>query len=132
MANTSNFKGQYYLKDKKIEIWQGERTTVNGISSYTYSKVYGGLWAYYRQLTGNVTVDKSLGLYMLDSTERAVFIINRLPELKAKASYGYTKIRFNGRVYDILSVDDYEGYRGDYKITAEYSSTQSYNGMPED
>ena len=87
------------------------------------------MWAYYRQLTGNVTVDTSMGLYMLDSTERAVFIINRLPELKAKASYGYTKIRFNGRVYDILSVDDYEGYRGDYKITAEYSSTQSYNGM---
>lgn len=132
MANTTNSKGQYYLKDKKIEIWQGERKTVNGVGTYTYSLWAGPLWAYYRQLTGNVTVDTSMGLYMLDSTERAVFIINRLPELKAKGSYGYVKIRFNGRVYDVLSVDDYEGYRGDYKITAEYSSTQSYNGMPDD
>ena len=118
----------HFLKDKKIEIWEG---TSSGGSrpTYTYSLIYGNLWAYYRQLQGTTTLENINSLKLFDSTERAIFIINRLPALKAKTSYGYVKIRFNGRVYDILSVDDYEGYNTDYKITAEYSSTQSYNGM---
>lgn len=119
------------LKDKKIDIWQGV-SSGGSRPTYTYYKEFASLWAYYRQLTGNVTVDTSGGLYMLDTTERAVFIINYLPELKAKGKYGYTKIKYNGKVYDILTVDDFEGYTHELKITAEYSSTQSYNGMDDE
>ena len=119
---------QYYLKDKKIEIWQGV-SSGGSRPTYTYSLEYGGLWAYYRQLTGTTTLESINSLKLYDSTERVIFVINKLPALKAKTSFGYTKIRYNKRVYDILSVDDYDGSADEYKITAEYSSTQSYSGM---
>ena len=122
---------QHKLKDKKIDIWQGV-SSGGSRPTYTYSIEFGGLWAYYRQMNGNVSIDTGSGLTLFDTTERAVFIINYLPELKQKKSFGYTKIKFNGRVYDILAVDDFEGYKTEMKITAEYSSTQSYTGMDDE
>lgn len=123
---------QYYLKDKKIEIWKGTSTSSYGVTKWTYSLEYSGLWAYYRQLQGGTTLEGSAIKYY-DSTERVIFVINRLPALRASdRDLGHTKIRFNGRVYDILQVDDFEGYKTDYKITAEYSSNQKYDGMPDE
>lgn len=123
---------QYYLKDKKIEIWKGTSTSSYGVTKWTYSLEFSGLWAYYRQIQGGTTLDGS-AIKVYDSTERVTFVINRLPALRASdRDLGHTKIRFNGRVYDILQVDDFEGYKTDYKITAEYSSTQKYDGMPDE
>lgn len=123
---------QYYLKDKKIEIWKGTSTSSYGVTTWTYSLEYSGLWAYYRQMQGGTTLEGS-AIKVYDSTERVIFVINRLPALREKGrDIAHTKIRFNGRVYDILQVDDFEGYKNDYKITAEYSSTQKYNGMPDE
>lgn len=122
-------KQQYFLKDKKIEIWKGEKKSVMGVSTFTYSLLYPSLWAYYRQISGTVTLQGS-AIKVYDTTERAQFVINRLPSLRAE-NLSNIKIRFNGRVYDILQIDDYEGYKEDYKLTCEYSSTQSYNGMPD-
>lgn len=123
---------QYYLKDKKIEIWRGEAAGSSyGVTKYVYKLAYSGLWAYYRQLSGNVSLDNAMTIRIYDSTERAVFVINRIPTLRDE-NRAMLKIRFNGKVYDILQIDDYEGYRDDLKITAEYSSTQSYNGMDDE
>lgn len=122
-------KQQYFLKDKKIEIWKGEKKSVMGVSTFTYSLLYPSLWAYYRQISGGVTLQGS-AIKVYDTTERAQFVINRLPSLRAE-NLSNIKVRFNGRVYDILQIDDYEGYKEDYKLTCEYSSTQSYNGMPD-
>lgn len=123
---------QYYLKDKKIEIWKGTSERVSGVSVTVYSLEYSGLWAYYRQLQGGADIAGS-GIKVYDYTERAIFVINRLPALRAAdRNLAATKIRFNGRVYDVKQVDDFEGYKEDYKITAEYSSTQHYNGMPDE
>lgn len=120
-------KQQYFLKDKKNEIWKGEKKSVYGVSTFTYSKLYPSLWAYYRQISGTVTLQGSAIKYY-DTTERVQFVINRLPSLRAE-NLSNIKVRFNGRVYDILQIDDYEGYKEDYKLTCEYSSTQSYSGM---
>lgn len=123
---------QYYLKDKKIEIWKGTSEVIYGVTSWTYSLEYSGLWAYYRQMQGGTTLEGST-IKVYDTTERVTFVINRLPALRASdRDLAHTKIRFNGRVYDILQVDDFEGYKDDYKIIAEYSSTQHYNGMPDE
>lgn len=123
-------KNQYFLKDKKLDIYVGEKKTVMGVNTWTYSRKYKGLWCYYRQNAGGSTLTTSNTLKVYDSTERVIFVINRLPELR-QMTLSTTKIYFNGRIYDINRVDDYEGYRGDYKLECEYSSTQSYNGIPE-
>lgn len=123
---------QYFLKDKKIEIWKGESKYVSGVKQTTYSLLYPSLWAYYRQLGGSSTITGSnASIKVYDTTERAIFVINRLPQLR-KETLSLLKIRFRGRVYDLELIDDYEGYNQDYKITAKYSSTQKYTGMPED
>lgn len=118
----------YFLKDKKIEIWKGEKKTVYGVSTFTYSKLYPSLWAYYRQLQGGSVLTTEMTLKVYDTTERAQFVINRIPSLRTE-TLSNLKVRFNGRVYDILQIDDYEGYKDDYKLVCEYSSTQSYSGM---
>lgn len=122
---------QYYLKDKKIEIWKGEKKTVMGVNTWTYSKLYPSLWAYYRQLQGGSVLTTEMTLKVYDTTERAQFVINRIPSLRSE-TLSNLKVRFNGRVYDILQIDDYEGYKNDYKLVCEYSSTQSYNGMTDE
>ena len=120
---------QYYLKDKTLDIYEGTSTVVMGVTQWTYSRIYKGLYCYYKQNAGSSTLTSSGGLKVYDSTERVLFVINRLPELRAK-TLRKLKIYFNGRVYDINRIDDYEGYNDDYKLECEYSSTQSYTGIP--
>lgn len=122
---------QYYLKDKKIDIYEG----TPGGSSYgvtkpaTYALLYGNLWAYYKQDAGGVSLTTQMTLKAYDTTERAIFVINRRPELRGK-TLSLLKVVYNGRVYDVDRIDDFEGYAEDYKLVCKYSSTQSYNGIP--
>lgn len=119
---------QYYLKDKTLDLYEGTSTTVMGVTKTTYSRTYKGLYCYYKQNAGGSTlVGSSIKVY--DSTERVLFVINRLPELRSK-TLSKLKVYFNGRIYDIKRIDDYEGYNDDYKLECEYSSTQSYTGIP--
>ena len=119
---------QYYLKDKTLDIYLGVSTVISGVTKTTYSRIYKGLWCYYRQNAGGSTiVGSSIKVY--DSTERVIFVINRLPELREQ-TLSKLKIYFNGRIYDIKRIDDYEGYTEDYKLECEYSSTQKYTGIP--
>lgn len=119
---------QYYLKDKTLDIYKGESKTIYGVTQWTYSRIYKGLYCYYKQNAGGTTLEGS-SIKVYDSTERVIFVINRLPELRAE-KLSTLKIYFNGRVYDINRIDDYEGYNDDYKLECEYSSTQSYTGIP--
>lgn len=120
---------QYYLKDKKIEIYEGVSTTVKGVTKTVYSLLYGNLWAYYKQDSGNSSITSSMTIKVYDTTERALFVINRRKELRSK-TLSKLKVRYNGRIYDLKRIDDYEGYADDYKLVCEYSSTQSYEGIP--
>lgn len=119
----------YYLKDKKIDIYKGVSSSSYGVQTTVYSKLLSALWAYYKQDNGSSTLTTSMTLKVYDTTERAVFVINRRPELRAE-QLSKLKLVFNGRVYDIDRIDDYEGYKEDYKLICKYSSTQSYNGIP--
>lgn len=121
-------KQQYYLKDKKLDIYVGEKKNSYGVSTFVYTRRYKGLWCYYRQNAGGTTLTGS-ALKVYDSTERVLFVVNRLPELR-ELPLADTKLYFNGRIYEITRIDDYEGYTDDYKIECEYSSTQSYTGIP--
>ena len=119
----------YYLKDKKIDIYKGVSSSSYGVSTTTYSLLLSDLWAYYKQDNGSSSLTTSMTLKVYDTTERAVFVINRRPELRAE-QLSKLKLAFNGRIYDIDRIDDYEAYKEDYKLICKYSSTQSYNGIP--
>ena len=121
-------KHNYYLKDKKIDIYKGVTTVIKGVSVTTYSVLYSGLWAYYKQDSGSTNITGS-NLKVYDSTERVTFVINRRPDLRQE-ELGKLKIVFNSRVYDVERIDDYEAYREDYKLICKYSSPQNYNGIP--
>ena len=121
---------QYYLKDKTLDIYEGTNTRVNGVTKTTYSLLKGGVFAYYKQQAGGSTITGS-AIKVFDSTERATFVINRMPILRQKP-LSLLKVKFNKRVYDIKLIDDYEGYTDDYKLTCEYSSKQQYDGIPVD
>lgn len=118
---------QYYLKDKKIDIYEGTTVNIGGVKKTTYNKIYSSLWAYYRQENGSSVITGS-AIKVYDTTERAIFVINRIAALRSK-TLSLLKIKYNGRVYDLDKIDDYEGYADDYKINATYSSTQSYPGI---
>lgn len=122
---------QYYLKDKKIDIYEGTPggTSYGVTRPATYALLYGNLWAYYKQNSGDTSLTTQMTLKVHDTTERATFVINRRTELRGK-TLSLLKVVYNGRVYDVDRIDDFEGYAEDYKLICTYSSTQSYNGIP--
>ncbi len=122
-------KHNYYLKDKKIDLYKGVSVTIKGVTKTTYSLLLSNLWAYYKQDNGSSSVTSSMTIKVYDTTERAVFVINRRPELRQE-TLSKLKVVYNGRIYDIDRIDDYEGYKEDYKLICKYSSTQSYDGIP--
>lgn len=122
-------KHYYTLKDKTLDIYIGESTVTMGVTQWTYSRKYKGLYCYYRQDTGGTVLTTQNTLKVHDSTERVIFVINRLPELR-EMTLSKVKIYFNSRVYDIERIDDFEGYNEDFRLECKYSSTQSYKGIP--
>ena len=105
---------QYYLKDKTLDIYEGTNTRVSGVTKTTYSLLKSGVFAYYKQQAGGSTITGS-AIKVFDSTERATFVINRMPILRQKP-LSLLKVKFNKRVYDIKLIDDYEGYKTSLRI----------------
>lgn len=120
---------QYYLKDKTLDLIKIETVTIKGSTKKVYYEWKNGLYCYYRQIGGGVTIDNG-ALSVYDNKERAIFVINRLPELRQRGIATFL-IRFEGRLYDVLQVDNYEGYTDDYKLTAQYNSSLNITTEPE-
>ena len=103
-----------YLKDKKIEIRRKQsRTDEDGFPVETEGKIHSGkLWAYYRHTSSK----EYWYAKALQYQEDAVFIISHRTDIDPSTDY----IVYNGRKFDINSIDDYEGGRKDIKISARY------------
>lgn len=89
------------LKDKKIEILTSTFSTDeigNRIRDY---ETVARVWAYYRQLSG-----KEINGITTQATEACLFRVNYRDNLSCE-----NFIRFKGKIYDIVRVDRYEGYR---------------------
>ena len=115
---------KYYLKDKKIQLYKFTTTKVNGISVKQWEKAQPSkIWAYYRQSGGTKTLSGS-AIVFSDTTENAVFIVNRQNGFTIDTSL---RLVYNHKIYDIVNVDDFEGYLYDLKVTAKYSSSQTFN-----
>ena len=103
-----------YLKDKKIEIWRKTSVTdEDGFPVETEEKIHDGqLWAHYRHVSSKEYWAAKTAQYQED----AVFIINHRTGINPLTDY----ILYNGQIYDINSIDNYEGGRNDIKIGARY------------
>lgn len=122
---------QYFLKDKKIDIYESQTVYVMGVPKTEYVKIYANLWAYYKQLSGGSSIVDSNTIRVYDNTERVTFVINYIADIRAK-SVSKMVIKYNGRIYEMKLIDDYEGYKNNLKITAEYNSGGSYPGTEDD
>lgn len=119
---------QYYLKDKTLDLIRVETESIKGVTKKVYYEWKQGLYCYYRQIGGGVTLEGS-AIKVYDNKERATFVINRLPELRERGIATFL-VRFGGRYYDVQQVDDFEGYTDDYKLIAQYNSTLNITPLP--
>lgn len=112
-----------YLKDKKIALWKSETRKVNGVNQTTYVQYNPfKIWAYYRQEGGTKKLN-NVGLIFSSNEETAIFVVNSNSQINFKE---ISRIVFNHKIYEIIVIDDYEGYKGDLKITVKYSSSQVF------
>ena len=117
------------LKDKKCSIWAAKSQKINGVNVRKWEQRYEDkLWCFYQQHAGSASLTEQLGLTMWDSTERATFRINRQDVLPKIGDI----IVFGSKIYDCVSVDDFQGYLGDITLTGEIADSQdpdSYDGL---
>lgn len=103
-----------YLKDKRIEIWREnyDATDKNGFPIVTEEKIHSGkLWAYYRHTSSKEYYAAMAAQY----EEEAIFIINYRDDIRPITDY----ILYKGQRYKINGVDDFDGRKGDTKISAK-------------
>ena len=103
-----------YLKDKKIELLQAVNTiNENGYAEETLKQICPPVWAYYRNLSGK----EYYAANAEQVQEEVLFVINYRADITTALL-----IRFNGALWDITRVDNYEGYKGDLKLYCKRKS----------
>ena len=96
------------LKDKKIQILAVTHTiTPEGFAEETLTPVGAPVWAYYRQLSGK----EYYSTYAEKVQEEVLFQIN----YRADITTAHV-IRYNGVLWDITRVDNFEGRKEDLKL----------------
>ena len=96
------------LKDKKIEILAVQSViNENGYPDETLVPICPPVWAYYRHLSGS----EYFAANAEQVKEEVLFQINWRQGVNTSHV-----IRFNGVLYDISRVDNYEGRRDDLKL----------------
>lgn len=119
---------QYYLKDKKVDLIRVETVTQSGVTKKKYYEWLNGLWCYFKYLNGSVTLSGS-AIKVYDNKERIQVVINNLPELRQRGITTFL-VRYAGRYYNVLQVDNYEGYAEDLKLVCELDSTTKIEPLP--
>lgn len=106
------------LKDKKIRI-QKPVTTGSGVSKVTTWVDLGNstatdppiyFWAYYRHMSENELSTSQATAYLAE----VLFAVNWRSDIRA----GY-RIVYQGINFNIVNVDDYDGYKHDIKLYAK-------------
>lgn len=96
------------LKDKKIDIVQSEYVSDKYGNREKVEKTLATVWAYYRQLSG----DELYTGVSTQTNETCLFQIGFRDDLNTKTQ----AIKYNGALYDITRVDDFEGYKADLTL----------------
>jgi SPP1 family predicted phage head-tail adaptor len=111
-------QNQYFLKDKKAEIFKGTATRDkygNYINSYVRQ---GGaaLWCYARQISQDITLQAA----MYGSNENRMFVFNYREGIEVG-----DLIRYNSKWYTITRIDTTDDYNTDLFIYVSDTATGS-------
>jgi len=103
---------KHYIKDKKITILEGVNQGPLP-DEYTWRPIKNGenVWAYYRQATVNEHNNATLAGYDVE----AIFRVNWRDNIHMD-----NRIDFRGERYEIIRIDDFEGYKKDLTIYAKH------------
>lgn len=100
-------------KDKKVQFFYIETKVVDGyeqvIKHYIHSKKSGGLWCYVRELSENERF--SARSVQVEETTQFVIVYN--PKIVSEL-----KLEFDGKTYEIVSIDKYQYNKSDMVIRA--------------
>ncbi len=108
-SNHSSNTGGMKLKDKKVSIWNCTYDSdPKGYPIEEWAKIHDGqLWAYYRQLSGT----EYYAAAAQQNTEEVMFAINWRVDVEPQML-----VEYNGKYYEIVRVDNYEGYKRDIRL----------------
>ena len=96
------------LKDKKIEIFAPvSAVNENGYAVTTLQAICPPVWAYFRHLSGK----EVFAAATINYKEEVLFQINYRTDITTAHV-----IRYNGVLYDITRIDNYEGRKEDLKL----------------
>ncbi len=111
-------------KDKKAKFFYLRTRVVDGyeqvIKQYIHSESSGGLWCYVRQLSENERF--SAKSVQVEETTQFILVFNRKIDNELF-------IEFNGKTYEIVSVDEYEFNKSDLIIRANETLAPDYDGV---
>lgn len=111
------------IKDKKISIWKQVKYNNKGQIIYKYERaIEGKAWAYYKQTGGAKTIT-SAGIAFINTVEDCFFYINYR---KTDTSL-FNLIVYNHKIYDVVYIDNNEGYTNDLKITCKLAENQDFS-----
>lgn len=108
------------LKDKKIYICvcvEGEDADGFPINGYMPIDDLGKKWAYYKQLSASLFFASN----QTNIKEECFFRVNYHSYLKPNKAEKL-HIIYNGLLYQVTRIDDFEGYKGDISLYAKYES----------
>lgn len=108
------------LKDKKILIVVNVNgTDKNGFPLRGYMPIddLGKKWAYYKQLSASLFFASN----QTNVKEECFFRVNYHSYLKPNKAENL-HIIYNGLLYQVTRIDNFEGYKGDISLYAKYES----------
>lgn len=101
------------VKDKKVRFFKIGTKVVDGyemvVKTYIHSKESGGLWCYVRELSENERF--SARAVQVEETTQFKVVYN--PKIVNELF-----LEFNGKTYDIVSIDKFENNKTDLTIRA--------------
>lgn len=109
-------------KDKKVQFFDIFTKVVDGyervIKKYIHSKESGGLWCYVRELSEN----ERFSARAVQVEETTLFKVVYNQKIKNELY-----LEFDGKTYDIVSIDGYEHNKTDLVIRANEILAPSYD-----
>lgn len=112
------------VKDKKAKFFYIKTAVVDGyeqvVKHYIHSESSGGLWCYVRELSENERF--SAKAVQVEETTQFKVVYN--DKLKNEL-----KIEFNGKTYEIVSIDKFEFNKTDVVIRANEILAPEFDGV---
>ena len=123
LRSKNYIKNQYYLKDKKINIFKSSTAYVPGKGTMTVYRYLNEspIWAFSCQLTQ----DQIFAAKTYGESETRLFVLNYRDDLKL-----YNYIEYKGEYYSITRLDTKDDYNGELFVYVKYVDLHDLDILP--